>query len=305
MSRAARLQSGRHWLRSFSGTRVVPSYARWFGVDLICAAKELQVLGMHFSPEYLGALRRTAAARARHCRDVPKGAKAVDIEPARNQKFAYIAGYTEAGLPFGITWEETAGLDDDDVCSRETTSRKAILRCRGESVAVEMGERSRALQYSTGGHYGSNVHKATRAVPHIHRNVHEAASTATGGSGHSSVLSGDAAISAQHDRHARAAGSYFENAWRISIDSGPRGSRATPTVGVTRTDRAGASSADQAARACGMRRGSVRSVRPTTVTHRRAGHNGTQFLSAMIANHPKMVRVQGHGAMWLCSNRGS
>lgn len=115
MSRAARLQSGRHWLRSFSGTRVVPSYARWFGVDLICAAKELQILGMHFAPEYLGALRRTGAARARHCRDVPKGAKAVDIEPARNQKFAYIAGYTEAGLPFGITWEETAGLDDDDV----------------------------------------------------------------------------------------------------------------------------------------------------------------------------------------------
>jgi len=82
----------------------------------------------------------------------PCGAKAVDIEPARNQKYAYIAGYTEAGLPFGITWEETAGLDDDDVCSRETTSRKAILRCRGESVAIEMGERSRALQYSTGGH---------------------------------------------------------------------------------------------------------------------------------------------------------
>src|SRR2546425_246097 len=234
MSRAARLQSGRHWLRSFSGTRVVPSYARWFGVDLICAAKQLQILGMRFSPEYLGALRRTAAARARHCRDVPKGAKAVDIEPARNQKFAYIAGYTEAGLPFGITWEETAGLDGRRRAVHGRRLRDGrFLRCRGESVAVEMGERYSIRPADT---HGSNVHKATRAVPHIHRDVHEAASTATGGSGHSSVLSGDAAISAQHDRHARAAGSYFENAWRTSIDSGPRGTRATPTVGVKLSD---------------------------------------------------------------------
>ena len=115
MSRAARLQSGRHWLRSFSGKRVVPSYARWFGVDLVCAAKELQILGMHFSPEYLEALRRTAAGRPRHCRDVPKGAKAVEVEPMWNQEFAYMAGYTEAGLPFGVTWEEMEGLDGDDV----------------------------------------------------------------------------------------------------------------------------------------------------------------------------------------------
>src|SRR5712664_4409949 len=53
-----------------------------------------------------------------------------------------------------------AGLDDDDVCSRETTSRKAILRCRGESVAVEMGERYSIRPADT---HGSNVHKATRA----------------------------------------------------------------------------------------------------------------------------------------------
>ena len=110
MSRAARLQSGRQWLRSFSGKRVVPSYARWFGVDLVCAAKELQRLGMHFSPEYLDALRRTAGGRPGHCRNAPK---AVEVEPIWNQEFAYIAGYTEAGFPFGVTWEEMEGLDGD------------------------------------------------------------------------------------------------------------------------------------------------------------------------------------------------
>lgn len=116
MSRAAaRVQSGRHWLKSFSGKRVVSSYARWFGVDLMCAAKELQILGVHFSPEYLEALRRTAAVRPRQCRDAGKEAKAVDVEPMWNQEFGYIAGYTEAGLPFGVTWEEMEGLDGGDL----------------------------------------------------------------------------------------------------------------------------------------------------------------------------------------------
>jgi hypothetical protein len=115
MSRAARLQSGRHWLTSFSGKRVVPSYARWFGVDLVCAAKELQILGVHFSHEYLDALRRNAAGRPKHSHNVPKGAAAPVVDPMSNQGFAYIAGHTTAGLPFGVTWEEMEGLDSDDM----------------------------------------------------------------------------------------------------------------------------------------------------------------------------------------------
>ena len=32
-----------------------------------------------------------------------------------NQELAYIAGYTEAGLPFGVTWDEMEGLNGNDV----------------------------------------------------------------------------------------------------------------------------------------------------------------------------------------------
>jgi hypothetical protein len=110
MSRAARLQSGRHWLRTFSGTRVVRSYARWFGVDLMCAVKELQILGLKFSPAYLEALRRTVAARPRHRRDVSREARAVDVEQLMDG-FDYVAGHTEAGFPFGVTREELKALD--------------------------------------------------------------------------------------------------------------------------------------------------------------------------------------------------
>lgn len=119
MSRAARLQSGRDWLRSFSGKRVVPSYARWFGVDVMCAAKELQILGARFSTEYLDALRRTAAGRRTHHRDVVKEANAGDIEPTSNREFAYVAGHTAAGVPYGLTWEEMEGLEGDHIAFTE------------------------------------------------------------------------------------------------------------------------------------------------------------------------------------------
>jgi hypothetical protein len=114
MSGAARLQSGRHWLRTFSGKRVVRSYARWFGVDLVCAAKELGILGLRFAPEYLDALRRTTAERRRRRRDAPKEATAVEVEAMCDHEVAYIAAYTEGGVPSGLTWEEMDGLDVGD-----------------------------------------------------------------------------------------------------------------------------------------------------------------------------------------------
>src|SRR5438876_9853467 len=92
MSRASRLQSARHWLRTYSGKHVVRSYARWFGVDQLCAAKELQLLGMRFEAEYLEALRRTAAAGKRRRRAVATEDEGVSSEREWNHWFAYIAG---------------------------------------------------------------------------------------------------------------------------------------------------------------------------------------------------------------------
>lgn len=37
------------------------------------------------------------------------------VDPMSNQDFAYIAGHTAAGLPFGVRWEEMEELDSDDM----------------------------------------------------------------------------------------------------------------------------------------------------------------------------------------------
>ena len=113
MKRAARLQAARHWIPTFNGQSVVRSYARWFGVDLRCALKELQLLGVGLDPRYVEALRTTLRNRGRH-------RKATESEPEAipeghgsewDDSFAYIAGFTSGGASFGVPWDEMADLD--------------------------------------------------------------------------------------------------------------------------------------------------------------------------------------------------
>jgi hypothetical protein len=67
MRRQARLTTAPRWLASYGGKHVVHGYARWYGVDLLCAIKELRLLGVAVSHEYesqiRGMLERRAEAR--------------------------------------------------------------------------------------------------------------------------------------------------------------------------------------------------------------------------------------------------
>lgn len=64
MRRPARLQAAVKWRARYEGKNIVRSYARWFGVDLVCAIVELRMLGVAVDAEYEQQVRRTIAARA-------------------------------------------------------------------------------------------------------------------------------------------------------------------------------------------------------------------------------------------------
>lgn len=64
MRRPARLMAAMKWRAGYGGKNIVRGYARWFGVDLICASTELRMLGVAVDPEYEVQLRLTIAARA-------------------------------------------------------------------------------------------------------------------------------------------------------------------------------------------------------------------------------------------------
>jgi hypothetical protein len=120
MDRKRRLASAPTWLPQEGGKKLVHRYARWYGVDLECAVKELRLLGVTLDPLYVGRLteelerrkeRRASLARA--------GAKAQWPFGDSDERFAYIVGWTSGGAAYGLTWEEWEACrrGDDDAAS--------------------------------------------------------------------------------------------------------------------------------------------------------------------------------------------
>jgi len=68
MNREARLQSAKTWLSEFEGKHHVKSYPKWYGVDKICAIRELRMLGVEIDQSYEEGLKRQMEALAEHRR---------------------------------------------------------------------------------------------------------------------------------------------------------------------------------------------------------------------------------------------
>ena len=64
LQRQARLEAAVKWRAGYGGNNLVRGYARWFGVDLVCAMTELRMLGAGIDAEYEQQVRQTIAARA-------------------------------------------------------------------------------------------------------------------------------------------------------------------------------------------------------------------------------------------------
>ena len=109
MTRAGRLASAKatQWVQNYIGKNIVRGYCKWFAVDTLCAVIELRALGVPISPEREEQLRRSVERKSRD-RAARKRREVEDWDeyPESDETFAYIAGYTPAGFPYGVTWEE-------------------------------------------------------------------------------------------------------------------------------------------------------------------------------------------------------
>jgi hypothetical protein len=52
LNRTSRLQAAEKWLEKYTGKNIVRGYRKHFGVNLLCAALELQALGYVVSETY-------------------------------------------------------------------------------------------------------------------------------------------------------------------------------------------------------------------------------------------------------------
>jgi len=111
MKRGARLSSARRWLatqKNRTPVQIAKSYRERYGVDWPCAIHELALLGVSIDPGRVEQLNRSsdghhqARARRKAARNLSPNSFGGDPDDS----FAYIAGYTENGIPFGVTWDE-------------------------------------------------------------------------------------------------------------------------------------------------------------------------------------------------------
>lgn len=52
LNKKQRIYIANNWLKSYNGKNIVKGYSNWFGVDLLCAIRELRIIGQIISEEY-------------------------------------------------------------------------------------------------------------------------------------------------------------------------------------------------------------------------------------------------------------
>ena len=109
MKRLSRLQAAKHWIPKYDGKNIVRGYKKRFNVDLLCAATELGMLGIKVDSKYVEQLKIEKENR-RKINERKKMKKQeeeqFELYPDSDEYFYFIAGYTDNGFPYGITWEE-------------------------------------------------------------------------------------------------------------------------------------------------------------------------------------------------------
>ena len=113
-----RLILAKQWMPTYNGKNMVRGYAKHFHVDMLCAIKDLEILGVAISDDYKKAIKRSIDDRARLKQKKKELAKSqTDIEYAGFEDFEFIAGFTSGGMPYGLMREEVpsflkSGLPD-------------------------------------------------------------------------------------------------------------------------------------------------------------------------------------------------
>jgi len=157
--RARRLDVAPAWVEKHWGkaANMLRRYRKPFCSRLECAIAELTALGVEFDEAYLLSLRETISRDFQHQKlHVPASQSEFDRYHGTwsdsDDTFAYIAGYTPGGAPYGVTWEEmeqSKGLQQADMVNPVMATLSRIDRHRGRVTDPHRSPQPSPPQYST------------------------------------------------------------------------------------------------------------------------------------------------------------
>jgi len=109
--REIRLRKARQWITTYNGSpkNITKSYRKRFHLDITTAIKDLQAIGVKFTQDYLDAVKKNEEERIKQKHLLKEEKKLQDADfygDLSDDNFAFIAGYTSGGAPYGTTWKE-------------------------------------------------------------------------------------------------------------------------------------------------------------------------------------------------------
>jgi hypothetical protein len=102
LSRGKRLNVAKAWVAAYSGGNLVRGYTKWFGVSEVCAIVELRMLGVEIPESRLEQATRNEKARAARRAERKQKRAEMDGWVDADETFAFVAGYTPGGAPYGV-----------------------------------------------------------------------------------------------------------------------------------------------------------------------------------------------------------
>ena len=115
-SKQVRLNAATSWITTYDGKNIVSGYAKWFGVDKICAINELKLIGVVI-PEMLEnqivKSHQVLIEQRRQKKAERKFVETIHLAIESDENFSYIVGYTSNGAPFGLTYEEFESIENE------------------------------------------------------------------------------------------------------------------------------------------------------------------------------------------------
>ncbi|MFZ7144370.1 MAG: hypothetical protein ACO1G6_03420 [Bacteroidota bacterium] len=110
----ARLKCAQKWINSYRGKNIIDGYARWFGVDKICAINELKKANVLIDKNFEMQIRRTIKGQAESKSQRQKAKESESFkETDSDETFSFIVGYTSCGSPFGLTHTESEEFQNE------------------------------------------------------------------------------------------------------------------------------------------------------------------------------------------------
>ena len=93
MKRSARLQSARHWLLKCENKSIIRGYSNHFGVNQLCAALELRMLGHEVSDEQIEQYKKVELDKQRKA--LLKKQMKFENQKSDAELFEYFTGYCD------------------------------------------------------------------------------------------------------------------------------------------------------------------------------------------------------------------